>query len=103
MRTCKGHNFLWWHNSWFYEFIYFGVGGGGGRLCSFYFTLRVTNKFAQECEDLKKENKYLSNEIHMERIMMRTESELTMRNLRNLNQELQAQVKEVRYSVIKWH
>lgn len=27
--------------------------------------------------------------------MMRTESELTMRNLRNLNQELQAQVKEV--------
>lgn len=49
----------------------------------------------QECEDLKKENKYLSNEIHMERIMMRTESELTMRNLRNLNQELQAQVKEV--------
>lgn len=49
----------------------------------------------QECEDLKKENRYLSNEIHMERIMMRTESELTMRNLRNLNQELQAQVKEV--------
>ena len=49
----------------------------------------------QECEDLKKENKYLSNEIHMERIMMRTENELTMRNLRNLNQELQAQVKEV--------
>lgn len=31
----------------------------------------------------------------MERIMMRTENELTMRNLRNLNQELQAQVKEV--------
>lgn len=27
--------------------------------------------------------------------MMRTESEITMRNLRNLNQELQAQVKEV--------
>ncbi len=27
--------------------------------------------------------------------MMRTESELTMRNMRNLNQELQAQVKEV--------
>lgn len=49
----------------------------------------------QECEDLRKENKYLSNEIHMERIVMRTESELTMRNLRNLNQELQAQVKEV--------
>lgn len=40
----------------------------------------------------------------MERIMMRTESELTMRNLRNLNQELQAQVKEVQpNSVIKWH
>ncbi|XP_026783065.2 uncharacterized protein LOC113534448 [Pangasianodon hypophthalmus] len=32
----------------------------------------------------------------MERIMMRTESELTMRNLRNLNQELQAQVKELK-------
>lgn len=105
MRTCKGHNFSWWHNSLFYEFVYFGVGGGaGGRLRSFYFTLCVTNKFSQECEDLKKENKYLSNEIHMERIMMRTESELTMRNLRNLNQELQAQVKEVQpNSVIKWH
>ncbi|GAA6215344.1 myosin-9-like [Lates japonicus] len=50
----------------------------------------------KECEDLKKENKYLSNEIHMERIMMRTENELTMRNLRNLNQELQAQVKELK-------
>ncbi|XP_028814651.1 GRIP and coiled-coil domain-containing protein 2 [Denticeps clupeoides] len=50
----------------------------------------------KECEDLKKENKCLSNEIHMERIMMRTESELTMRNLRNLNQELQAQVKELK-------
>lgn len=49
----------------------------------------------QECEDLRKENKYLANEIHMERITMRTENELTMRNLRNLNQELQAQVKEV--------
>lgn len=51
--------------------------------------------FPKECEDLRKENKFLSNEIHMERIMMRTENELTMRNLRNLNQELQAQVKEV--------
>ncbi|KAK5927509.1 hypothetical protein CgunFtcFv8_012659 [Champsocephalus gunnari] len=50
----------------------------------------------KECEDLRKENKFLSNEIHMERIMMRTESELTMRNLRNLNQELQAQVKELK-------
>ncbi|XP_042631762.1 trichohyalin-like [Cyprinus carpio] len=50
----------------------------------------------KECEDLKKENKYLSNEIHMERIMMRTESEHTMRNLRNLNQELQAQIKELK-------
>lgn len=29
--------------------------------------------------------------------MMRTENELTMRNLRNLNQELQAQVKEVHH------
>ncbi|XP_039664079.1 myosin-11 [Perca fluviatilis] len=50
----------------------------------------------KECEDLRKENKYLSNEIHMERIMMRTENELTMRNLRNLNQELQTQVKELK-------
>ncbi|XP_026221205.1 myosin-9 [Anabas testudineus] len=50
----------------------------------------------KECEDLKKENKYLSNEIHMERIAMRTENELTMRNLRNLNQELQAQIKEMK-------
>ncbi|AWP07870.1 putative caldesmon-like [Scophthalmus maximus] len=49
----------------------------------------------KECEDLRKENKYLSNEIHMERIVLRTESELTMRNLRSLNQELQAQVKEL--------
>ncbi|XP_070827957.1 uncharacterized protein [Chaetodon trifascialis] len=50
----------------------------------------------KECEDLRKENKNLLNEIHMERIMMRTENELTMRNLRNLNQELQAQVKELK-------
>ncbi|KAG7521946.1 hypothetical protein JOB18_010245 [Solea senegalensis] len=50
----------------------------------------------KECEDLRKENKYLLNEIHMERIMMRTDSELTMRNLRNLNQELQDQIKELK-------
>lgn len=49
----------------------------------------------QECEDLRRENKHLSNEIHMERVVMRTENELIMRNLRNMNQELQAQVKEV--------
>ncbi|KAL0968638.1 hypothetical protein UPYG_G00269500 [Umbra pygmaea] len=53
----------------------------------------------KECEDLKKENKYLSNEIHMERIMMRTENELTMRNLRNLNQELQAEIKELKHKL----
>ncbi|KAJ8002715.1 hypothetical protein DPEC_G00161820 [Dallia pectoralis] len=53
----------------------------------------------KECEDLKKENKYLSNDIHMERIMMRTENELTMRNMRNLNQELQAEVKELKHKV----
>ncbi|XP_077938523.1 uncharacterized protein LOC144383703 [Gasterosteus aculeatus] len=53
----------------------------------------------KECEDLRKENKYLSNEIHMERIMMRTESELTMRNLRSLNQELQAQIKELKHKL----
>ncbi|XP_037622850.1 protein FAM184A [Sebastes umbrosus] len=57
----------------------------------------------KECEDLRKENKYLSNEIHMERIMMRTESELTMRNLRNLNQELQAQVKELNQKLYQSH
>lgn len=50
---------------------------------------------SQECEDLRKENKFLANEIHMERITMRTENELIMRNLRNLNQELQADIKEV--------
>ncbi|XP_029009583.1 myosin-9 [Betta splendens] len=50
----------------------------------------------KECEDLRKENKHLSNEIHMERITMRTENELIMRNLRNLNQELQAQIKELK-------
>uniref|UniRef100_A0A1A8BX34 Intersectin 2b n=1 Tax=Nothobranchius kadleci TaxID=1051664 RepID=A0A1A8BX34_NOTKA len=53
----------------------------------------------KECEDLKKENKYLSNEIHMERIVMRSENELTMRNLRNLNQELQMQVKELKQTL----
>lgn len=51
---------------------------------------------------MKKENKYLLNEIHMERIMMRKDNELTMRNLRNLNQELQAQVKEVRHSTAQY-
>nr|XP_046250024.1 trichohyalin [Scatophagus argus] len=35
----------------------------------------------------------------MERIAMRTENELTMRNLRNLNQELQAQVKELKHKL----
>ncbi|XP_028304149.1 median body protein [Gouania willdenowi] len=50
----------------------------------------------KECEDLKKENKFLANEIHMERIMMRSENELTMRNLRNLNQELQAHIRELK-------
>ncbi|XP_068169169.1 rootletin [Antennarius striatus] len=54
----------------------------------------------KECEDLKKENKFLSNEIHMERVVMRSESELTMRNLRNLNQELQAQVKELKQKLL---
>ncbi|XP_074489794.1 uncharacterized protein LOC141766670 [Sebastes fasciatus] len=39
----------------------------------------------------------------MERIMMRTESELTMRNLRNLNQELQAQVKELNQKLYQSH
>ncbi|TNN42350.1 hypothetical protein EYF80_047491 [Liparis tanakae] len=48
----------------------------------------------KECEDLRRENKHLSSEIHMERVVMRTESELTMRTLRSLNQELQAQAKE---------
>lgn len=50
----------------------------------------------KECEDLRRENKFLANEIHMERIAMRTENELTMRNLRNINQELQAQARKVK-------
>lgn len=52
--------------------------------------------FLKECEDLRRENKLLANEIHMERIAMRTENGLTMRNLRNLNQDLQAQAREVK-------
>lgn len=51
--------------------------------------------FLKECEDLRRENKFLANEIRMERIAMRTENELTMRNIRNVNQDLQAQVREV--------
>uniref|UniRef100_A0AAV2L139 Uncharacterized protein n=1 Tax=Knipowitschia caucasica TaxID=637954 RepID=A0AAV2L139_KNICA len=50
----------------------------------------------KEVEDLKRENKHLSNEIHMERIMMRNENELSMRNLRNLNQDMQNQLKELK-------
>ncbi|XP_054631813.1 myosin-9 [Dunckerocampus dactyliophorus] len=50
----------------------------------------------KECEDLRRENKLLSNEIRMERIAMRSENELMMRNLRNVNQELQAQVKDMK-------
>lgn len=72
---------------------------GGGVLSSiFLYSSLITHALTsvQECEDLRKENKFLANEIHMERIMMRTENELIMRNLRNLNQELQAEVKEVR-------
>ncbi|MGH0130215.1 UNVERIFIED_CONTAM: hypothetical protein FKN15_041726 [Acipenser sinensis] len=52
-----------------------------------------------ECEDFKQQNKHLSNEIHMERVMMRTELELTMRNLRHLNHDLLAQVKELKQKV----
>ncbi|XP_015227726.1 PREDICTED: inner centromere protein A-like [Cyprinodon variegatus] len=55
----------------------------------------------KECEDLKRQNKLLLNEIHMERIMMRTENELTMRNLRNMNQELQMQVKELKQKLLQ--
>ncbi|KAI3370999.1 hypothetical protein L3Q82_023654 [Scortum barcoo] len=69
------------------------VGSGGPFLQINHLQGELVRK-RKECEDLRKENKYLSNEIHMERIVMRTENELTMRNLRNLNQELQAQVKE---------
>ncbi|CAG05582.1 unnamed protein product [Tetraodon nigroviridis] len=49
----------------------------------------------KECEDLRRENKFLANEIHMERMAMRSENELIMRNLRNVNQDLQAQVREL--------
>ncbi|XP_057693076.1 paramyosin [Corythoichthys intestinalis] len=50
----------------------------------------------KECEDLRKENKFLSDEIRLERITMRSENELAMRNLRSVNQELQAQVKDLK-------
>ncbi|XP_077423233.1 uncharacterized protein LOC144053077 [Vanacampus margaritifer] len=50
----------------------------------------------KECEDLRKENKFLSDEIRMEKITMRSENELVMRNLRSVNQELQAQVKDLK-------
>lgn len=56
--------------------------------------------FLKECDDLRRENKFLANEIHMERIAMRTENELIMRNLRNLNQDLQAQVREVKSPLV---
>ncbi|XP_076850994.1 uncharacterized protein LOC143501258 [Brachyhypopomus gauderio] len=71
------------------------LGAGGSYLQINHLQGELVRK-RKECEDLKKENKYLSSEIHMERIMMRTENELTMRNLRNLNQELQGQVKELK-------
>nr|XP_034978043.1 cytadherence high molecular weight protein 2-like [Zootoca vivipara] len=51
----------------------------------------------KECEDLKKQNKCLSNELHLERIFMKSESELGMRNLRNINHGLQTLVKEESY------
>lgn len=44
---------------------------------------------------MRRENKFLANEIRLERISTRTENELIMRNLRNVNQDLQAQVREV--------
>ncbi|XP_077786553.1 uncharacterized protein LOC114597877 [Podarcis muralis] len=50
----------------------------------------------KECEDLKKQNKCLSNELHLERIFMKSESELGMRNLRNINHGLQTLVKELK-------
>ncbi|KAJ6665119.1 hypothetical protein lerEdw1_005350, partial [Lerista edwardsae] len=50
----------------------------------------------KECEELKKHNKCLSNELHLERIFMKSESELGMRNLRNINLGLQAAVKELK-------
>nr|XP_028587114.1 inner centromere protein-like isoform X1 [Podarcis muralis] len=50
----------------------------------------------QECEDLKKQNKCLSNELRLERIFMKSESELGMRNLRNINHGLQTLVKELK-------
>ncbi|PWA24583.1 hypothetical protein CCH79_00011838 [Gambusia affinis] len=71
------------------------VGYGGSFLQINHLQGELVRK-RKECEDLKRENKFLSNEIHMERIAMRTENELTMRNLRNMNQELQIQVKELK-------
>ncbi|KAH0620886.1 hypothetical protein JD844_021763 [Phrynosoma platyrhinos] len=53
----------------------------------------------KECEELKKQNKCLSNELHLERIFMKSENELGMRNLRNLNHGLQATVKELKHKL----
>ncbi|XP_069079711.1 golgin subfamily A member 6-like protein 7 isoform X1 [Pleurodeles waltl] len=53
----------------------------------------------KECEELKRENKNLSNDLHLERFFMKSESELGMRNLRNLNQDLLSEVNELKQKV----
>ncbi|KAM9814780.1 uncharacterized protein ACBT44_009832 [Syngnathus typhle] len=50
----------------------------------------------KECEDLRKENKFLSDEIRMERMTVHSENELMVKNLRSVNRELQAQVKDLK-------
>ncbi|XP_038663912.1 trichohyalin isoform X2 [Scyliorhinus canicula] len=50
----------------------------------------------QECEELKKTNTWLAKELQLEKVLLRSESERTMRNLRVLNQEMHATIKELR-------
>ncbi|XP_072373800.1 uncharacterized protein [Scyliorhinus torazame] len=49
----------------------------------------------KECEELKKTNNWLAKELQVEKVLLRSESERTMRNLRVLNQEMRATIKEV--------
>ncbi|XP_078077210.1 uncharacterized protein LOC144499030 [Mustelus asterias] len=53
----------------------------------------------KECEELKKTNNWLTKELHVEKVLLRSESERTMRNLRLLNQEMRATIKELRLKI----
>ncbi|GCC32198.1 hypothetical protein chiPu_0010658 [Chiloscyllium punctatum] len=50
----------------------------------------------KQCEELKKSNNWLAKELHAEKVLLRAESERTMRNLRTLNQKMHATIKELR-------